>query len=55
MAIKYTDIYHSKALQNVPKIGFWLENKPSGNTLCMETGSLVSGHQTFEMSDRKGN
>jgi hypothetical protein len=32
MALKYTNIYHSKALQNLPKFGiFWFENKPSGN------------------------
>jgi hypothetical protein len=32
MVIKYTNIYHSKAIQNLPKFGnFWFENKPSGN------------------------
>jgi hypothetical protein len=32
MVIKYTDIFHSKALQNLPKLGFLkIENKPSGN------------------------
>jgi hypothetical protein len=31
MAIKYMDILQSKALQNLPRLGFWLENKPSGN------------------------
>jgi hypothetical protein len=28
---KYTNIFLSKALQNLPKLGFWFENKPSGN------------------------
>jgi hypothetical protein len=32
MVIKYNNIYHSKALQNLPEIwDFWFENKPSGN------------------------
>jgi hypothetical protein len=31
MAIKYTNIYHCKTLQNLPKLGFWFEKKPSGN------------------------
>jgi hypothetical protein len=31
MVIKYTKIFHSKALQNLPKLGFLVENKPSGN------------------------
>jgi hypothetical protein len=31
MTIKYTSIFHSKGLQNLPKFGFWFENKPSGN------------------------
>jgi hypothetical protein len=29
MAIKYINIFPSKVLQNLPKLGF--ENKPSGN------------------------
>jgi hypothetical protein len=29
--IKYNSIFHSKALQNVTKVGFLVENKPSGN------------------------
>jgi hypothetical protein len=29
---EYTNFFHSKALQNVPKLEFlWFENKPSGN------------------------
>jgi hypothetical protein len=31
MGIKYTNIFHSKALQNLPKLDFWFENIPSGN------------------------
>jgi hypothetical protein len=31
MVIKYTKIFHSKTLQNLPKLGFLFENKPSGN------------------------
>jgi hypothetical protein len=29
--IKYTNIFHSKALRNLPKFGLWFENTPSGN------------------------
>jgi hypothetical protein len=32
MAIKYIYIFPAKALQNLPKLGFfWFENEPSGN------------------------
>jgi hypothetical protein len=31
MAIKYINIVQSKDLQNLPKLGFLFENKPSGN------------------------
>jgi hypothetical protein len=32
MAIKFNNIFHSKALQNFyPSWYFWFENKPSGN------------------------
>jgi hypothetical protein len=31
MVIKYTNLFHSKALQNLPKLDFWFENIPSGN------------------------
>jgi hypothetical protein len=31
MVIKGNKIFHSKAFQNVPKLGVWYENKPSGN------------------------
>jgi hypothetical protein len=32
-AVKYTNIFHYEALQNVPKLGFWYENIniPSGS------------------------
>jgi hypothetical protein len=30
--IKYNNVFHSKALKNMPKLGFWYKNKqPSGN------------------------
>jgi hypothetical protein len=31
MGIKFTNIFYLKALQNLPKFGFWFKNKPSGN------------------------
>jgi hypothetical protein len=31
MAIKYINIFQSKALQKLPKLRFWFDNKPSGN------------------------
>jgi hypothetical protein len=31
ISIKYTNIGHCKALKNLPKLGFLLENLPSGN------------------------
>jgi hypothetical protein len=31
MVIKFTNIFHSKAIQNLPKLGFLFENNPSGN------------------------
>jgi hypothetical protein len=32
MVIKYTNIYHSKAIKKFTQISdFWFENKPSGN------------------------
>jgi hypothetical protein len=37
MAIKYINIFHSKALQNLPKLGFWFENKPSGNPAASQS------------------
>jgi hypothetical protein len=37
--IKYINIFHSKALQNLPKSGFWFDNIPSGNPgLCFCKG-----------------
>jgi hypothetical protein len=26
MALKFTNIFHSKTLKNLPKFGFWFEN-----------------------------
>jgi hypothetical protein len=31
MMIKAIEIFRSKVFQNVPKLGVWFENKPSGN------------------------
>jgi hypothetical protein len=31
MVLKYDKIFHCKILQNVPKLGFLFENRPSGN------------------------
>jgi hypothetical protein len=31
MVIKYTNNFHCKTLQNLPKLGFGFENKPTGN------------------------
>jgi hypothetical protein len=31
MAIKYTNIFKCKTLQNLPKLVFWFENTASGN------------------------
>jgi hypothetical protein len=31
MATKYTNIFHCKALQNLPKLGLMIENMPSCN------------------------
>jgi hypothetical protein len=31
MTIKHINIYQYMALQNLPILGFWFENKPSGN------------------------
>jgi hypothetical protein len=41
--IKYTTIFHCKNLQNLPKFGFLLENKPSGNNY--KTSLKVSATQ----------
>jgi hypothetical protein len=31
----YNKIFHFKALQNMPKSGFWSEMKPSGNPVSL--------------------
>jgi hypothetical protein len=31
VVVKYTDTFHSKALQILPNVDFWFENIPSGN------------------------
>jgi hypothetical protein len=42
IVMKYTNIYHSKALQNLPKFGIWLENKPFGNPACDQGNALAA-------------
>jgi hypothetical protein len=42
MAIKYTIIFHSKALQNLSKLYFWFENKPSGNPAFFVAVAIAS-------------
>jgi hypothetical protein len=31
MSIEYTQIFHPKDFQNIPKLAFWYENVPAGN------------------------
>jgi hypothetical protein len=31
MTVNHIHCFQSKALKNLPKLGFWFENKPSGN------------------------
>jgi hypothetical protein len=43
MAIKYPNIYHSKALQNLPKLGFLVwKNIPSGNAASKGESCVIS-------------
>jgi hypothetical protein len=50
MSIKDIKMFDSKAIQNVPKLGIWLDNKPSGNPGYMpctqkeETQNTTSKH-----------
>jgi hypothetical protein len=50
--VKYTNIFHSKALQNIPKLGFLVfKYKPSGNPDSeLRSGSKT---QTARKSNRK--
>jgi hypothetical protein len=43
MVIKYIKIIHSKALKNIPKLGVWYENIPSGNPGFISARSTISG------------
>jgi hypothetical protein len=47
MEIKYTNIFHCKALQNSPKSGFWLENIPSGNPLQVSQAACLESTKKF--------
>jgi hypothetical protein len=58
MAIKYNNIFHSKALQKLPKLGFLFENKPSGNpgwkkVINKAAKSLLTGF--FSLKDLEEN
>jgi hypothetical protein len=46
MAIKYTKNVRYKTLQNLPKVGFWFENIPSGNP--GQDVSLIIGYAYIE-------
>jgi hypothetical protein len=39
MTIKYTTIFHPKASKIYPNLGFWFENKPSGNPAFSFSGT----------------
>jgi hypothetical protein len=41
MSIKFTNIFHSKALQTKPKFGFWYENIPSDADLERYTTHML--------------
>jgi hypothetical protein len=47
MAVKYSPncpkvyIFHSKALHNIPELGFWYENKTSGNPYWVYATALL--------------
>jgi hypothetical protein len=46
--IKYTNIFHCKTLQNLPKVGFLFENKSSGNPERNNTRTYVeSGTESY--------
>jgi hypothetical protein len=58
MTIKYASSFHSKAVQNLPKLFFLFENKPSGNPgrvlfnedADLPNQSLSAGHTFFHLS-----
>jgi hypothetical protein len=43
MAIEYTNLFHSKDLKNLLKLGLWFENIPSGNPDHMVTQKCAEG------------
>jgi hypothetical protein len=47
MFIKDVKNFHPNASQNVPKLGIWFENKPSGNNVCWRHFNLNG--QTFTL------
>jgi hypothetical protein len=48
MVMKYTNIYHSKALQNVPKLGFLVRKQTIWQTWRQ---SLLLSRRVFNQSD----
>jgi hypothetical protein len=41
MAIKYSNIFHLKAFQNLPKLGFFIEKTISGITGGQKSGEIL--------------
>jgi hypothetical protein len=48
--IKDIKIFHSKGFQDVPNLGVWFENKPSGNTAYVRSQTV---HKFSRMKFRK--
>jgi hypothetical protein len=50
-AIKFTNIFHCKTLQNLPKLGFLFENIPSGSPAGKRTNvkqkSSIQSYSNF--------
>jgi hypothetical protein len=52
MAIKYINIFQSKALQICPNWDFWYEKKPSGNPAIQWRNSKLFGEKRISRSSR---
>jgi hypothetical protein len=50
MAIRYVNIFQSKALNFFPKLVFWFENKPSGSP---DVELQVKARNSFAADDRE--
>jgi hypothetical protein len=53
VAIKYINIFQSKAQQNYPNWDIWFENKPSGNPDLAASCSLHGGKSVHTDGDKK--